>query len=218
MEGSAAMVRNCKIDDKRLEPLKECFAGEGPDEWPDNYLSCKTVVYSCGRIARAGEATKHDHDPAELALCKRLSQEAADIMAGTYLGMSDEGNHEFDPFFVTANAGDKVPQKLTDKHVRAAFGRTIWPGCRITLEPLKEEGEWWQNASAQDIENGNDRALQAWRSLIAWFGSQAALHGACFVSIDDLSREPIGVIFPRLVLAATKQGSLVGLFSCVVWT
>ncbi|HEY7152790.1 MAG TPA: hypothetical protein VH575_02425 [Gemmataceae bacterium] len=232
------MVHNCKIDDKRLEPLKECMNnwGTGAGEWITNYLSVKTVAYSCGAIARAGEAIKHDHDPAELALCKRLSKEAAKIMAGTYLKMGDESDHEFAPFFVTANAGDKVPRKLNEKRVRAAFGGTIWPECQITIEPLKEKGPWWKAASGQPLQNIADakdcddeegveegeRSLAAWRSMIAWFNSQEELHGACFVSIDepkgDRFREAIGCIFPRLVLAITKQGSLVGLFGCVVHT
>jgi hypothetical protein len=218
------VVRNCKIDDKRLEPLKECMNnwGTGEGEWITNYLSVKTVAYSCGAIARAGEAIKHDHEAAELALCKRLSKEAARIMTGTYLCMSDESDHQFAPFFVTANAGDKVPRKLNEKHVRAAFGGTIWPECQITIEPLKEKGPWWKAASGQPIADGNKEALNAWRSMIAWFGSQEELHGACFVSIDepkgDRFREAIGCIFPRLVLAITEQGSLVGLFGCVVHT
>ncbi len=222
------MIRDCTIDDQRLEPLKECLplpgTDIGEDEWPNNTLSHKTVIYSCGRIGRRDEVIEHAHDPAELALCKRLADEATAIMAGTYLGMSDESDHKFVPFFITANVGDKVPETLTETELRAAFGGTIKPKFPMTIEPLKEEGEWWRMASAQPISDGDDKALNAWRSMIAWFGNQPELHGACFVCFNEPKAEPYRpgvlscVIFPRMVLAFTKQGSLVGLFGCVVWT
>ena len=214
------VIRDCMVDDQRLQPLKECLPLPGTgiddnDEWPNNTLSHKTVVSTCGRIGRRDEVIEHAHDPAELALCKRLADEAAAIMAGTYVGMSDESDHKFVPFFITANVGDKVPETLTEAELRAGFGGTIRPNCPVVIEPLKEEGEWWRLASAD---------ANPWRALMAWFGSHPELHGACFVSINeprDLPYRPdvlSVVIFPRMVLAITKQGSLVGLFGCVVWT
>jgi hypothetical protein len=223
-QGAPTVIRNCKRDAKRLEPLKECMNnwGTDPGEWVTNYLSTKTVAFSCGVIARDGDAVTHDHDPEELALCKRLAREAAALMAGTFLCMGDESDHEFAPFFVTANAGAKVPRKLTDKHVRAAFGGTLWPECQITIEPLKARGKWWKSATAQATVDGNEKALGAWRRMVDWFAGQKELHGASFVKIEEPIRKgwhpALSCIFPRMVLAITEKGSLVGLYGCVVHT
>jgi hypothetical protein len=193
-----------------------------PGEWPGNYISTQTIAYSCGILARAGETVVHAHDADELALCRRRAEEAAKIMADTYLGMSDESDHQFAPFFIAANVGDKVPRKLTEPRVRAVFRGTIWPKCQIDIEPLKEEGEWWRRASGQPLADNDEKALGAWRAMVAWFASQKDLHGASFVSINDRGEsgrgEPISCVFPRMALALTKKGSLVGLFGCVVWT
>src|SRR5436853_461425 len=67
-------------DPERLRPLTHCMAldsGSDPEgDWPYNILSRKTVVYGDGKIARAGEPVTHRVDPDELALCRRLAEEA----------------------------------------------------------------------------------------------------------------------------------------------
>ncbi len=219
------MIRDCVVSAERLAPLQECMVdstGDNrPGEWPANYFSTQTVAYSCGILARAGEKVVHDHDPDELKLCQRLADEAAAIMTGTWLGMSDESDHQFAPFFITANVGDKVPRKMTEAHLRAAFHGVINPKCRLDIELLKEEGDWWKKASGQPLASNDDKSLAAWRAMIAWFGSQKELHAASFVSFNN-PVEPVGeeisVILPRMILALTKKGSLVGLYGCVVWT
>jgi hypothetical protein len=220
------VIRDCKVDDQRLEPLKECLPLPDPDappgEWPNNILSPHTVVYSCGRIARAGEVIEHAHDPQELARCRQLAEEAAAVMAGTPLGMSDEGTHYFTPFFITANAGAEVPRELTEAHLRAAFGGTIRPDSPVLIDPLREEGEWWRLASMQAVSDNDAKTLALWRWLLDWFNNHPHLHGACSVRIDCPPAVPPGMlppsVLPRLLLALTDQGSLVGVLGCVVWT
>src|SRR5579862_8265655 len=196
------MIRNCQISAERLAPLQECIrdsSGDNrPGDWPGNYFSTQTVAYSCGILARSGEAVVHDHDPKELALCKRLAEEAAKIMANTWLGMSDESDHKFAPFFITANKGDAVPKTLTEEHMRTAFRGVIWPKVQLDIEPLNEQGEWWKSASAQPTADDDTASLAAWRAMMAWFASQPELHAASFVMFKDPTE--ISCIVPRMVL------------------
>jgi hypothetical protein len=217
------VIRDCKVDEQLLEPFKECMTAPGidpgEDEWPMNLLSHRAVVYSCGRLGRSGELMEHAHDAEEVALCRRLAQEAAAPWQGRWFAFSDEGSHQFSPFFATALVGDKVPSQVSEEHVRAAFGGTLRADCRIVIEPLAEAGEWWRLAGGEE----GSPLLLLWRSTIAWF-NQPGLHGASFVHIDN---PPLGAAwgggmppctFPRVVLALTERGSLVGMYSCVVWT
>jgi hypothetical protein len=60
------LVRNCKADPKYLGVLTECttgcdFQGTG-GEWAGHYFSDRTVAYSCGILARKGEAVVHAHE------------------------------------------------------------------------------------------------------------------------------------------------------------
>ena len=68
-------VQNCRIDPKRLAPLKECMENYGvgdPDaEWPHKVISRKATAYSCGALGRAGDPIEHNHDPAELERCRQ---------------------------------------------------------------------------------------------------------------------------------------------------
>ncbi len=214
------MIRNCQVSAERLAPLRECMVDSSgankPGEWPGNFFSTQTVAYSCGILARAGETIVHAHDPAELALCQRLANEAARIMAGTYLGMADESDHQFSPFFITANVGAPVPPHMTESAVRTAFRGIIWPQAQLEIDPLKQAGKWWQRASGQPLADNNLQALKAWRGLLAWFAAQPELHAASFVGMSE--RGASSCIFPQMALAFTSNGSLVGLFGCVVWT
>jgi hypothetical protein len=217
------VIRDCKMDEQLFEPFKECLPLPGTepteDEWPNNVLSSKTVIYSCGRLGRAGEAVEHAHDPGELALCQRFAQEAAALWKGQWFIFSDEGSHQFTAFFATANVGDPVPAQIAEDHVRAAFGGAIRADCRILIEPLVEAGEWWRLAGGEE----GLPLVPLWRSTMAWF-NQPGLREASFVQINEPgpgAKWTGGVppsVFPRLVLALTDRGSLVGMYSCVVWT
>jgi hypothetical protein len=226
---TAKLVRDCRIDPRALKPLEECMrdnsgSNDPANEWPGNYISWKAVRYSCGVVSRAGATIEHRHDPAELALCRRLSQQAALLMAKTYLCMGDESDHHFAPFYVAANVGAEVSPAIGEKLVRAAFGGMLWPQAAVLVEPLAEAGRWWEAAIGQplaDVEEGLP-ALRAWKEMVAWFHGQPELHGASFVMVNDRPdhrvREAIGCVFPRMALALSAAGSVVGLFGCVVHT
>src|SRR5947209_8433000 len=125
------LVTDCKPDPERLAVFRECMETYGVDagapadeEWPWNVVSRRAVAYSCGRIARAGEPVEHRHDPEDLAMCRRLSAEAAAVMEGTAVGMGSESTDPFRPFFVAANVGAAVPEAVNEQLVRRAFGET----------------------------------------------------------------------------------------------
>jgi hypothetical protein len=200
----------------------------GKDEYADftlNTISKKAVAYSCGTLALAGAEVKHNHDPDELKLCRRLADQAARQMKGIEVGMGSEGSAYFSPFFIAANVGDRVPARLTGRLIHKAFGGTIYPPAKVWVEPLRERGEWWKwvlHACSSDEEAEEEECLQPWRKMMKWFNENELLHGTCFVMIGDdpLDKkfENAGCVFPRLALGITAAGSLVGICSHVVHT
>jgi hypothetical protein len=230
-----AVIKDCSIGGGSAPPshqvLTECMKTSGmkhdfPDQahrdWVGNIISRQAVVYSCGAIGRAGETLEHNHLPIELELCRQLSQGAADIMAGQFIGLGDEGDHELLPFYVTANQGTSAPLKITEAVVRSAFGGTLYPQAAIAIAPLETGGEWWQEvvASCEGYAE-NEETIEAWQHLVQWFAGQSDLHHPVFVSISNFWDTPDGngsCVLPRLAVALTTAGSLVGLISCVVYT
>jgi hypothetical protein len=223
------VIRDCTID-QDCTPLSqlilaECMenygleAGQAAGEWAGNIISGQTVVYSCGAIGRAGEKLVHNHHPSELALCRQLSQAAADLMQDQFIGLGDEGDHELLPFYVTANEGIAAPLEITEAVIRSAFGGMIDPHADIAIEPLEVGSEWWQEIAACCQED--EQILAAWQNLVQWFADGADLHHPVFVSIDngsEAAEDAGGSVLPRLALALTPAGSLVGVISCVVYT
>jgi hypothetical protein len=227
------MITDCQPDSQRLALFKECMEtydmGEPEAEWPWNVLSRRTVVYSCGAICREGDTSLiHNHDPAEMALCRRLATEAATMLQGVEVGMGSESSDYFAPFFIVASVGATVPTELTEDTIRAVFGGTIYPHAEIIVEPLMEQGNWWAqvetdcglNEEEDEAEEDIEACLRPWRAMVQWFHTQPALHTASFVMIgeDPLSEENGGCVFPRLALALTEAGSFVGIFGHVVHT
>jgi hypothetical protein len=223
------VIRDCVIDqeDAPLSQiiLRECMASQdspAKGEWAGQILSRQTVVYSCGAIGRAGETLAHHHSPSELELCRQLSQAAADIMSDQFIGLGDEGDHELLPFYVTVNQGSaapvEIPAEITEAIIRSAFGGTIDPQAALAIEPLEIGEQWWQEVAACCQED--EQILGAWQNLVLWFAEQADLHHPVFVSMShpSESEEASGGVLPRLALALTPAGSLVGLISCVVYT
>jgi hypothetical protein len=114
------------------------------------------------------------------------------------------------------------------------FGGTIFPPATITVEPLAEEGRWWQeveqDADALDDEE-REAHLRPWRAVIRWFGARAELKDSAFVRIGDYEAlhaldqrtypkgtEITGCVLPRLAVGLTRAGSLVGVFGYSVQT
>ncbi len=201
------MITHFDPDPDRFAVLRPCIeSGDcgAPDaEWPNNILSRDAVVYGSGIIGRRGQPVRHNVDPRELDLCKRLADEAHAQMRGVAVGMGSEGDDEFREFFAVANVDDPIPQRIDERLVRARFGDTIFPLATITVEPLKEEGRWWKwveddgiSRSEGGCDGPEDRYeewlseylkdyLRPWRALIAWFNRQPELRDSAFAMIGD---------------------------------
>ncbi len=224
-------TEQCVLDLSRLDPIRPCLTNfldpAPPDqEWANCSISQRAVAYSCGAIGRQGDVVEHDHDPEELAQCRRLSAQAAKLMEGVVVGMGSSGvNDFFAPFYVAACRGAKRPSKLDEDWLRRAFGGTIYPGLKIRIEPLKERGEWWtmvreylvENDDAMDDEEAYEEGkaeLIRWQRMVQWFREEKDLHACSFVTMYAAERRLDWTCcdFPYLALGITQAGSLVGIW------
>jgi hypothetical protein len=209
--------------------------GDPPDKgrWPFNVLARDAVVYSCGAIALPGIVVPHRHSEAELALCRRLSAEAAGLTSPEpftpeswlYLVRTSSTNSFLGPFFMVANEGAPVVSSITADEVRRAFRGTIYPPAVVRVEPLREGDPWWQDVVAHyagGTPEEREAALGRWRALLRWFAGQSALREPSFVVIGEEwlgeweGQENLGCTFPRLLVGRTPAGSLVGVAGQVV--
>ncbi len=222
-----------KLSSSRLRPLRECMqsfgAGRDPEaEWPMNILSKKTVIYESGAIARRGDPVRHNVDPEEFELCRKLAREAHRTAKDIEFGLDTEAEFAFSPFFIVANIDDPIPRRINEALIRSKFGGTIFPLATISVQPLSEEASWWAEVSGGEA---NEEDVDLWRTLMRWFREQAEFKDTAFVSIGDIaslqgldqSKYPKGTVstgssLPRLVVGLTKNGSLAGLFGHVVQT
>jgi hypothetical protein len=230
-----ASVNGCTLDPDRRLRLSPCMESSGPenvrDEWDNAVLHPHTVVYSCGRPARPGGPNDHDHPPGEIDLARRLSAGAAALIGEEdTIGSERDGGH--DPFFLTANRGDPLPDAITPDVVRRLFGGVIYPAAEIVVEPLEERGKWWEavrwhygfepDGMHRNPAAGKEREAQVnrWRALVKWFREQPELRGAWYVALGDnpLSATNGACVFPRLHVGLTRAGSLVGTWTAVVHT
>lgn len=227
-------------DSDRFDVIKACTerydVGSADADWPNNILSQHTVVYASGIMARAGDAIAPDVDAAELERCRTLAAAAKDIIGDIPVGMSSESEDEFSPFFICNRPNAAIPTAITADLIRDRFGGTIFPPATITTEPLEASGIWWDEVTedAEDFDDEDETAgdyLAAWHRLIDWFASHAELSHATFVRIgdpealEDLDPEDMptgtempGSALPRMAIALTPQGSLLGLFGYTVQT
>lgn len=70
-------------------------------------------------------------------------------------------------------------------------------------------------AKLAELDDGSRATGERWFALGDWFAAQPELHGAVFVSVcepDEDSYLISGVTFPRLAVALTAAGSIVGLY------
>jgi hypothetical protein len=233
---SGSTITHFEQDPERLAVLAECMenydVGEPGAEWPNNMISRRAVVYGSGRIAPAGDVVSHAVNTDELDRCRRLSQEAAALMDGVNVDMGSESADPFQPFFIAANVDETVPTRIDESLIRAKFGDTIFPLATITVEPLEEQGTWWSElVTCGDEGEELEQYLAPWRTMMSWFHQQSELAQPVFVRIGDTESlwqipkqdYPAGTevtpcVLPRLVLALTRNGSLVGLFGFSVQT
>jgi hypothetical protein len=215
------LITDCVVDTDRLAVFKDCIETYGMEnrapgsEWPWNVLAKSTIAFSCGLLAFRRNAEEHNHDAEEFALCSRLAAEVCRTMDGRDFGMGSNSGDPFRPYYAVANAGSKVPRRVTEKKIREVFGGTIYPPTKIVIEPLAEKGEWWKQVVEDG--SGDEGYLGPWRVMIRWFRDQESLHGPVFVMIgddpldEDLTTGNGGCVFPRMAIALTDSGSLVGI-------
>lgn len=189
------------------------------DEWGMGNVSRRAVRYSCGCLTRKGHPLAHAHDPAEVALCQRIATEAADRLKDFTAG---EGEQIW-PFFA-ATTTDSAPAKLDEALVRAAFGGTIAPGLNFEVSPLRRRGGHWDQLDGvqlnldlvpAEIDTPPDIAKYmrtAWDVFAEWFTSVPGLRAHSRVGIGSSDADP-GPLKPRMVLALTAAGSVVGVVS-----
>jgi hypothetical protein len=216
----------CKSDAERLSLFAECMATyemdrNAPDsEWPWNVISKRAVAYACGQIARDSDTILHVHDPEEFSRCKKLADIPTAIMHGCDVGMGSESSDPFQAYFRVATVESQNVNAVSEQLIREAFGGTIYPPTQITIEPLQEKGEWWQQVVIDG--SGIGTYLEPWRKMIKWFQNESQLHAPAFVMIGDDPLDPTmrngGPVFPRMAVAITKAGSLVGIGGWVVHT
>ncbi|MGL5810843.1 MAG: hypothetical protein ACRCYQ_12940 [Nocardioides sp.] len=202
-------------------------------EWPNNVLSTRTVVYEGGWIARAGdEFVLPRWRPDEFELCERLANEAASIMEGVLVEGTSEADTTFAPFYrVAAVDSAGTPDQVDERFVRELFGGTIFPLDPVVVEPLREDGTFWERVV--DSTGDYPDELQRWRALVKFLGDGSDLCQPAFVSIGFNNYAPAlpipdaqmppgfelrGACLPRLAFAFTPAGSVVGIFGHVVWT
>ncbi|MEZ6193717.1 MAG: hypothetical protein R3C45_20945 [Phycisphaerales bacterium] len=222
-------------DPEKFAVIRECTenydVGSSIAEWPNNILSKRTIVYSNGVIAREGDIVAHNVDPIELDRCRILAQEAHRHVEGLEVGMGSGSGDTFSPFFVCNNVEPSPPTSVTEALIRSRFGGTIFPPATITVEPLQATGIWWDEVSEdiasleEDYPDEAEKYQDGWQNLINWFAQNDELQGPVFVRIGDREAlweaesgnlpdgtELTGCVLPRLAVALTKQGSLVGIF------
>jgi len=230
---------NFDIDPERLAALKECTesydVGSPEAEWPNNILSRRTIVFGSGVIARKGDTIIHNVDSDELECCRKLATEARQTIGDIDVGMGSESSDQFFPFFVCNNVNADIPNDIDEHLIRKRFGGTIFPPATITVEPLVEAGIWWSEVTEEWVADSDDdnksEFLGAWRRLINWFNEQPELSNPTFVRIGDgkapwatefgdrpEGTEITGCVLPRMAVALTKAGSLVGIFGYTVQT
>ena len=154
--------------------------------------------------------------------CQRLAGEAAQIMKGVYIGLSDEGDHTLDPFYIPVNHGDSVRRQLTEQVFRTVMRGTIYPHAVLTIEPLTQSGSWWKTVSKISSDSPNDpdeqKRVRQWGQLFDWFQGQKELHSPGYIGFEESQDGSFATVYPKFFVGLTASGSLAGLVTCVVWT
>jgi hypothetical protein len=205
----------CTPDATRLEVFRASIAEKAKDdEWQYGNLSSKSVAYSCGHLTRV--KLDHRHDPAELALCQRIASEVSSHLLEIKLNDESTGA-PFLSYFAAAVIGAPVPTTIDGAFVRSLFGATIAEEVPVDVEPMNNKGRWWQGLVDNHwIPAENAVLTRSWNEFMKWFRAVPGLREHSFVLIGAGDDEP-GCVKPRLVVALTAAGSLVGAASSVVY-
>jgi hypothetical protein len=233
---------DCRIDNNLLAPLLPCMGVDAesflrslhpdlPVEYCDSdgfplcSISKRTVVYSCGAIARQGDVVVHTHPLGEVELCRKLASEATYIMEGVEVGMGSEGTPHrgsayYLPFFRAAKIVDSIPVTITEELIWEVFGGTLCRKCSVHIESLEENTEWWSILNRGLVGLESDYRLNIvnkWKTMIQWLPSQPTVRKTVYVRIRDYHGE-CGAVFPQLALALTESGSVAGILGNAVYT
>ncbi|MBA4192203.1 MAG: hypothetical protein C0467_29895 [Planctomycetaceae bacterium] len=202
---AAGVVTDCIPNNEMLAPLLQCLDNLGDEdgtEWPRTDLSIATVRYTCGTIAREGEEVEHRHDSGELERCRTLATEAERLLKA--LVPPHDAGGPYLAFFRTANTGDPVPASFSEEFVRTTlFNGTINPEVGVSVEPLTAEAVWYDGSAGA-------------ATFVDWLRGQPGLHGFAFIKIG-LNEDSGGASHPRLAVALTDRGSVVGVCGYVIW-
>ncbi|MCY7274709.1 MAG: hypothetical protein LH702_13490 [Phormidesmis sp. CAN_BIN44] len=166
---------------------------------------------------------------------RRLAEEATQIIGSTEI--VGENFSTFEPFYITANRGAEVPLELTPEYIRLLFGGTIYPQAEVIVQPFQEGNLAWDEFvvstdptrelshlnpdNVEEFWEERRQRVEVWQRLFNWFESREELHSAAFVMIGDgdpPSDTNRACVFPRLALAITQAGSLVGIGTYSVQT
>lgn len=148
--------------------------------------------------------------------------------------MGSEATTGFSAFHITAQLPASgtvdIPSVITPEMIREKISNAIFPLATIKVEPFIAEGDWW-NAVEEYGADESPSYFQPWHDLIQAFEVHPQLRNPVFVSIGDSDLlmnigennyppgcEMTGSALPRMPLALTHAGSIVGLFSYVVHT
>ena len=220
------IITHFDLDPQRLEILRPCMENGGEDDgeldWPSNVISCRTVAYGSGIIARRDAPVRHAVLADEWELCRRLAVQALVPMQGEYVGLGSAGGDMFSEFFIAATVDDPIPARIDEDLIRSRFGGTLFPLAEVAVEPLIEGGGLWERLASCDT------PLEPWIAAVHWFHTQSEFTDRAFVFIGENLEElafsdaemPDGVtpdgVLPVMLLGLTQRGSLAGLFGpCV---
>jgi hypothetical protein len=157
-----------------------------------------------------------------LDLCRRLAGEAAARLNAPWLNDEGEGA-PFRPYFAAAVVGEPVPTIIDAELIRAVFGSTIHAAVGIHIKPPEQRGGRWDAMPDAEAAPRSDADLDLWGEELCaasdtfgrWFHAVPGLSEHSLVSIGYSDTDP-GAVKPRLVVALTPAGSLVGAASHVV--
>lgn len=118
-----------------------------PDWGPQNTISKRTVVLTCGAFSRTPNVS-HVHDRTEIELARGLANEWAGMLSGVNINQGDESDHLLRPIFAAAHVqrrgGDgtgaevrAAPRVITEELVRSLlFGDSLDPRYPLKIKPL----------------------------------------------------------------------------------